>query len=703
MLTEPSARRIFTVVALATLLVLAPIGAATAQDDVPARVRHLEGTVTVQRAHAGETYAAIVNLPLDAGDRVWTEQDGRTELVLSDGSFVWLDASSTIDLISLPSAYDVDHVGILRLWAGSLIVHREAYDGQALAALRIDTHGGSAVLGGSGQHRIDIDQDQLTWLSVFDGQAELVSAGRSEPVYAGERAYVADGSAPGSAVAFNTADEDDFGYWQQGRISAVAETVRHTAARDYVPREVIHYAADLEQHGSWSNYDSYGWAWRPRVSASWSPYRDGRWVYGLGGWTWVPYSRWGYATTHYGRWHHMSSFGWVWFPGRRYSPARVKWYVGSGYLGWTPLNYYNQPCVSLTAFFGGYRTGYGYGRGFYESNRQSTGRAIAGRGYSDGLRNAWTFVPSDRLGAGDVGRVAVERTALPRLTDRNKVMIDGPLRPRNPQTLVVARPGQPDGGGVQRPSVARPLVPNGVRTSPNRGGRDVGTVAPARPASPTTARPTPNSPTSGGRARPQIALPSDERNLPVRPETGPRPARPASPRTGIRVVPRPAGPGKPSGPNLGNRPRTTTLRPALPNMGIQTPRPTATRPRAVPSRPSPSVPTRPNLRSRGTPRSGNGGAPPSSPTVTRRPTAPSRPTTSIYNRPSSPSRPTVSRPSSPSRPTMSRPSSPSRPTISRPSSPSRPTIRRPSSPSRPTIRRRPAPKSSSRPSKPKGS
>ena len=42
--------------------------------------------------------------------------------------------------------------------------------------------------------------------------------------------------------------------------------------------------------------------WRPYVAANWQPYSNGRWVWSIFGWTWVPYESWGWAVSHYGRW-----------------------------------------------------------------------------------------------------------------------------------------------------------------------------------------------------------------------------------------------------------------------------------------------------------------------------------------------------------------------------------------------------------------
>jgi hypothetical protein len=94
--------------------------------------------------------------------------------------------------------------------------------------------------------------------------------------------------------------------------------------------------------------------WYPRgVGSSWTPYRDGRWVWQEPwGWTWVDDAPWGFAPMHYGRWARIGS-RWAWIPGPRrtravFAPALVAFVGGSDWslslsfgnqspVGWFPL------------------------------------------------------------------------------------------------------------------------------------------------------------------------------------------------------------------------------------------------------------------------------------------------------------------------------------------------------------------------------
>ena len=217
------------VVFLAVLLVpISSLAQTTAADEIPARLRHFEGTVTVQRAAVSDTEDAFVNLPLGRGDRVVTAADGRAEITLDDGSTVWLDARSSLDFLSLRST-DSNGEMIVRLWAGSLYVDRPRPTTGRLGPLRIDAPNGSVMLDRDGLYRIDLDENQGVWLSVYDGAASLTAGGLTEVVGAGQRSLAEAGTAPAHALAFNTVETDDFDGWRADRVAFYAESHRYVA------------------------------------------------------------------------------------------------------------------------------------------------------------------------------------------------------------------------------------------------------------------------------------------------------------------------------------------------------------------------------------------------------------------------------------------------------------------------------------------
>lgn len=586
---------------------------------VPMRMRHFEGVVTVQRASAGETSEAIPNLPLDAGDRVWTESSGRAELTLADGTTVWLDQRTTLDIVALDDGRGGN--SILRLWGGSVFIWRPALS--SLSELRLDNGENVVLLRQPGLVRVDIDDERRLWLSVYDGQASLGAGGLVETLAAGEQSYTEPGTAPATASVFSTADVDDFGQWQRQRWSKYAATTQYVAQRDYIPDDVQPYAAELEASGSWFYYDDFGsYAWRPTVSVGWSPYRAGRWVWGYGGWTWASSVSWGWATAHYGRWHHLPAYGWVWFPGGGYRPASVSWYVGYGYVGWCPLGYYGRPFISIGLWFGG---GYGYGYGYHGGHHYTYlnhgsgngGRAVAGRGYARGgtaTPAGWTLTDATDFGRGASVRRAVKRTDVPAGAAQNAATLNGTLRQRNVSALQVGSQGPSrSAGGPQRTVIVK-----GVATP--RGGSRAGTaVRPggsARPAGGGTAvRPgqtTPGKGPTGGRSVPPRVRPRPGSASVVRPAGAatvrPRPGGLAGGLSPTRsAISRPGSATRPSA--VATRPSPNSGRPAVGRSPVVRPsnaagRPTITR-RAAPTRSGvgsrPGLSSRPQVAPRGTP------------------------------------------------------------------------------------------------------
>ena len=114
----------------------------------------------------------------------------------------------------------------------------------------------------------------------------------------------------------------------------------------------------LAPYGNWVDYDKYGPVWYPtKVSSSWRPYLDGRWMPSRSGWAFETSEPWGWATYHYGNWMPTTEYGWVWSPGSTWYPSTAAWRTSDDYVGWAPVpppDYVPEP-----AFYpaGGYTPG----------------------------------------------------------------------------------------------------------------------------------------------------------------------------------------------------------------------------------------------------------------------------------------------------------------------------------------------------------
>ena len=174
-----------------------------------------------------------------------------------------------------------------------------------------------------------------TELVVREGLAELVTDRGSRLVHAGEMGWIEDHGRSRIELA-DAGRYDALERWGD-RLTAEA-SLTHSP---YVDRSLRYAAAPLAEHGGWVEI-GHRRAWRPRVETSWRPYYRGHWRHTPVGLTWVSYDPWGWVTHHYGSWDYADGYGWVWYPGHAYAPARVHWYWGPSYVGWVPSGYYGH-------------------------------------------------------------------------------------------------------------------------------------------------------------------------------------------------------------------------------------------------------------------------------------------------------------------------------------------------------------------------
>jgi len=323
------------------LLLCAAAGQALA--DPPGRVARLSyvgGDVSMQPAGFEEWAEARINRPLVTGDSLYSDRASRVEMEVGAAT-VRLDERTAFRLLNL----DDDNAQI-ELTAGTLnLTVRHVFEGQIY---EIDTPTLALVIQTPGQYRVDVAPDgDSTMVSVIDGNGDVYGRDNASFRVRDGESYRFHDSQLQDYEVFDLPRQDDFDRWCYER----ADRYERSPSRRYVSEEVIGYA-DLDAYGSWSTAATYGAIWYPsRVSAGWTPYRDGHWSWiDPWGWTWVDNAPWGFAPSHYGRWAYVGS-RWGWVPGPRhvrpiYAPALVAFVGGGGFsvsissggpIGWFPL------------------------------------------------------------------------------------------------------------------------------------------------------------------------------------------------------------------------------------------------------------------------------------------------------------------------------------------------------------------------------
>lgn len=348
------------------------------------RVKETIGGVTIQRADEAGSDEAVLNMPFLPGDRVWTDEAGRAEILFAEGEILWIAERSKVDSLGRGGAAEDERLG-LRVFAGSFGARvRNGGPG-----FEFHAPGGTVRTTGGSAFRLDVRAGE-TMVSVSEGEVLADLGGERMTLRAGERVRFAEGRVE---PPFNDpgARGDDFDRWCEDRST---EWSRMARAYDQLPDELDPYGAELEEAGEWVYDQPQGYVYVPRVSYDWAPYTNGRWVYTLYGWTWVDAEPWGFVTSHYGRWGYSSRIGWHWMPKAGFSGAWVAWSSPVGFwnqtIGWCALGFNDRPVGS-----------YAYGGG---------GRAVA-RSDSRSAGRGWSFLNRADMGRPDIRRRRVDLPA----------------------------------------------------------------------------------------------------------------------------------------------------------------------------------------------------------------------------------------------------------------------------------------------------
>ena len=484
-------------------------------------IRALEGSGTLIQVDTRERVELSVNEPILAGDRLFASGESRIEIVLADGNIVRVGDRAEVLFRALANSGDTSDPGsVIELVRGTLQLVVSA-DQQGVEFPAVVSPNATIRARGAASILVAAD-DGRSEVIVREGMAEVATSTEVAEVRRGERLFVE--GPRGERLDFAAApDLDRLEAWGLG----LGEYARDEYAAHVDPG--LHYAASsLSGHGSWVRVET-GVAWRPRVAAGWAPYRHGRWRHTPSGLFWVSYDPWGWVPHHYGYWDLDPSWGWVWFPGRRFAGAHVYWYWGSSYAGWIPSGYYWRH----------YRNQYGNGWGFHFG--------VYGHiGGSFGRYRHWTFLPQGRLGhrrqyfysvgGADLGRGrrAIERGVL--LTDTRSLGREAWRRPA--ETLATLRRAVPrDGrsevdanGFIDRGA----RLPQGIERVALRG-RDGRSAVARRPEASTRASPVA---ASGGRPVRATIRPLEGRSPRVQRPGVQRPTRPPTEsggRQGLRA------------------------------------------------------------------------------------------------------------------------------------------------------------------------
>ncbi len=292
------------------------------------RLNQIEGDVQVQSTGMKEWLPAVMNLPLQIGDRLWVPQGAWAQVETREGSVVRLDAESALEIL----AADKDSLQLYLSQGQAYVNFQSGRD----RILQVDTPVSSIRVYDSSTFNVKLAEDGNADVSVFRGAVFAENRSGEVRVSAGKMLTQDDGTP--FLIALGPPSE-----WEEWNRNWDESLTDEEDSEEYLPPELTVYGRDLNRNGRWVTTSDYGYVWIPttHISTDWAPYREGRWVWIGDDYVWIGDEPWGWAPYHYGRWSYISAHGWCWVPPRRnevyWGPGYVSWVSTSDNVAWVPL------------------------------------------------------------------------------------------------------------------------------------------------------------------------------------------------------------------------------------------------------------------------------------------------------------------------------------------------------------------------------
>ncbi len=312
------------------------------------RISEVEGQLLRYVPAEKDWVATIKDAPFGLDDALYSDQDGKAEFIMPNGTWIRVGADTQIQLIALRQ--DVCEIDVA---SGVSRFFNKSQD----AVIKTTTPFGYVVAPAGTTFDLYVGDESVEVIAI-SGTVDFVlnNDAAKYQVAAGSPSLLSDGKAVEDGAGTVDADWDD---WNAARDELWTKKITvKGASTQYLPPNLSDDSYDLDQNGSWETVDYEGQQrtmWRPTtVDNDWAPFTRGRWTEWNDDNCWVPEESFGYVTHHYGNWVRVESCGcWYWAPPMPrvqvvaaepaydpctcWYPGRVAWISSGEDIGWVPL------------------------------------------------------------------------------------------------------------------------------------------------------------------------------------------------------------------------------------------------------------------------------------------------------------------------------------------------------------------------------
>lgn len=312
------------------------MGAGTALAQAPdptalVRLSYVQGQVKILQGETTQFDQALANMPLLAGYKLSTGDDGQAEVEFTDGSVARVTPNSELRLDKLPGADTRNEPTELTMVSGLGYFELNTANGQ-----RFTVHFNAAVARPVSNSIFRINLDSTPDLSVLLGTVRASASGAFDQTVEEGRSLHFDAN-DASNVTTAAVQSDTWDQWNQDRDNQIAQQAeQQTSARETSGASNDPGWDDLDANGDWYPAEGYGNIWVPNNQpAGWDPYGNGYWAdYPGWGYTWISGYPWGWLPYHCGAWNYWNSMGWGWIPGQcglGWQPTVTVWNTPQGW------------------------------------------------------------------------------------------------------------------------------------------------------------------------------------------------------------------------------------------------------------------------------------------------------------------------------------------------------------------------------------